>query len=87
MTYDLRFCEICKERRLHFSGKKGDQCSQCKRDKKVLKLWSKENNMDPGLLPAELTDLTDAEQMLIARLAPAIHVRMLKHGGIAARGH
>ena len=43
--------------------------------------------MSPGLVPNELTDLTDAEQMLIARLAPAVHVRMLKHGGIASRGY
>ena len=31
--------------------------------------------------------MSDAEQMLIARLAPTVHVHMLKHGGIASRGH
>ena len=27
--------------------------------------------------------MSDAEQMLIARLAPTVHVHILKHGGIA----
>ena len=33
--------------------------------------------------------MSDAEQMLIARLAPTVHVHMLKHGGIASKikGH
>ena len=38
-------------------------------------------------VPEELSDMSDAEQMLIARLAPTLHVHMLKHGGIASRGH
>jgi len=73
-----------------FQGKQSSSnncCARCKRDKQVPKLWSEENNMGPGLVPVELSGLTDVKQMLIARLAPAIHVRMLKHGGIASRGH
>ena len=31
--------------------------------------------------------MSDAEQMLIARLPPTVHVHMLKQGGIASRGH
>ena len=31
--------------------------------------------------------MSDAEQMLIARLAPTVHVHSLKHGGIASKGH
>ena len=31
--------------------------------------------------------MLDAEQMLIARLAPTVHVHLLKHGGIASKGH
>ena len=40
-------------------------------------------------VPEELSDMSDAEQMLIARLAPTVHVHMLRHGGIASRsrGH
>ena len=87
MTYDFGCCYICKERRMQTNTRSGNCCNRCKRDKHEPKLWSNENNMDPGLVPEELTDLTDAEQMLIARIAPAIHVHMLKHGGIAAKGH
>jgi len=35
----------------------------------------------------ELSKMSDTEQMLISRLAPTIHVYMLKHGGIASRCH
>lgn len=31
--------------------------------------------------------MTDAEQMLISRLAPTVHVHLLKHEGIVSRGH
>ena len=31
--------------------------------------------------------MSDAKQMLIARLAPTVHVHMLRHGGIASKGH
>lgn len=57
------------------------------RDKNMVKMFSHENNMDPGLVPTELQDLSITEQQLICRIAPAIHVHMLKHGGIAASGH
>ena len=86
MTYTFSCCEVCKERRLECKGT-GNTCTRCKRDKKVPKLWSAENNMDPCHVPEELSEMSDAEQMLIARLAPTVHVHMLKHGGIASRGH
>ena len=31
--------------------------------------------------------MSDAEQMLIARLASTVHVHMLRYGGIASKGH
>jgi len=62
-------------------------CTRCRKDKKVPKVWSDENNMDPMSVPEELSEMSDAEQMLISRLAPTVHVHMLKHGGIASRGH
>ena len=62
-------------------------CTRCRRDKKVSKVWSGENNMDPIALPGILSNMTDAEQMPIARLAPTVHVHLLKHGGIAWKGH
>ena len=86
MTYIFNCCEVCNEQR--FEGKfTRNICTRCRKDKKVPKVWSDENNMDPMPVPEELSEISDAEQMLIARLAPTVHVHMLKHGGIASRGH
>ena len=82
MTYMFGFCEVCKERRLECKVTR-NMCTRCQRDKKVPKVWSDENNMDPMSVPNELLGMSDAEQMLIARLAPTVHVHMLKHEGIA----
>ena len=43
--------------------------------------------MHPMAVPEILSNMSDAEQMLIARLAPTVHVHLLKHGGIASKGH
>ena len=86
MTYKFSCCEVCQERRLEAKGT-ANMGTRCRRDKKVPKVWSEENNMDPMSVPEKLFDMSDAEQMLIARLAPTVHVHMLKHGGIASRGH
>lgn len=43
--------------------------------------------MDPMAVPEILSNMSDAEQMPIARLAPTVHVNLLKHGGIASKGH
>lgn len=50
-------------------------------------MFSAENNMDPGEVPLELSNLTVIEQQLICRIAPCINVHMLNHGGIASSGH
>ena len=34
------------------------------------------NNMDPMAVPEILSNMSDAEQMLIARLAPTVHVHL-----------
>ena len=86
MTYAFAFCEVCKERRLECKGTR-NMCTCCRRDKRVPKVWSRENNMDPMAVPEILSNMSDAEQMLIARLAPTVHVHLLKHGGIASKGH
>ena len=82
MTYTFTFCEVCKERRLECKGTR-NMCTHCRRDRKV----PGENNMDPVAVPEILSNMSDAEQMQIARLAPAVHVHLLKHGGIASKGH
>ena len=52
-----------------------------------IKMFSKENNMDPGVVPPELKDSTIVEQQLISRISPCINLHMLKHGGLAANGN
>ena len=56
------------------------ECLRCKRDKGNPKLFSQENDMDPGCLPTALQGLTDIEEMLIARACPIMCVYR-KHGG------
>ena len=51
------------------------------------KVWSDENNMDPMCVLEELSGMSEAAQMLIARLAPTAHVHMLKNGCITSKGH
>ena len=56
------------------------QCLRCKRDKGNPKLFSQENDMDPGAVPLEFQALTEMEGMLIARACPVMCVYR-KHGG------
>lgn len=80
MTHDFSCCEICKEWHLQCkTASRGNCCSRCKRDKHEPKIWSDDNNMDPGLVPEELLGLTDVEQILIARIAPAVHAEAWWH--------
>ncbi|XP_078350740.1 uncharacterized protein LOC144635515 [Oculina patagonica] len=86
MRYQFSCCDVCKERRLECKGT-GNVCTRCRKDRNDPKVWSNDNQMDPMAVPQELSGMSDAEQMLIARLAPTVHVHMLKHGGIASKGH
>ena len=49
--------------------------------------WGDFNSMDPRAVPPELQDLTEVEEMLIARVAAIMKVEVLKGGTTAARGH
>ena len=55
-------------------------CSRCKGDKKPCRLYSAENDMDPGSVPAELQGLSEVEELLIARVFPILSIYR-KHGG------
>ena len=86
MSYSFSTCTTCKERRIELKLVNG-MCKKCRKDKNPIKMYSAENHMDPGKVPAELQDMTVVEQQLICKIAPAIQLHMLKHGGLAARGH
>ena len=45
-------------------------CQRCKKDNQCPKLFSSDNNMDPGSVPAELQGLSQTEEMLIALCCP-----------------
>ena len=79
-------CNVCKEA-WPVSQKLTDACSyickQCKQDKDIIKKFSKQNCMIPVAVPSARENLTQVEEMLIARALPVIHV-YLKPGGILA---
>ena len=74
-------CVICKEAwPLSASQQQIFSCSRCKRDRKPCRLYSAENDMDPGSVPAELQGLSEVEELLIARAFPIMSIYR-KHGG------
>ena len=87
MSYTFKCCAVCNERRLNMHVSKENICRRCSHDKNPIKMFSSENNMNPAEVPAELVNLSVVEQQLICRIAPSIHVHMLRHGGIASSGH
>ena len=87
INYNISVCTICKERRLNMMLHNNIICHKCFKDKSGIKMFSGENNMYPGILPAELQSLTVIEQQLIAKISTCTNIHMLKHGGIAANGH
>ena len=55
-------------------------CTRCKRDKHPIKKYSVVNDMHPGSVPPCLQQLSQVEEMLIARACPIMSVYH-KHGG------
>ena len=62
-------------------------CQRCKKDNQCPKLFSSDNNMYPGSVPAELQGLSQTEEMLIARSCPIMRVIHLKGGQLGYGGH
>jgi hypothetical protein len=87
MSYTFKSCDICHEVKLNMRMASLNICHRCQKDKEAVKMFSTQNQMDPGIVPPELSDLTMVEQQLISRISPCINVHMLSHGGIAANGH
>ena len=79
---EMETCSRCKERWFTMDLK-DEICHRCfnrDRGNKTPFLMSADNEMDPGELPAHLPELTQVEEMIIARS----HVQMLVH---RYRGH
>ena len=87
MTREIILCSVCKERRIDLKVNSKGVCKRCASDKQDIKMFSNENNMNPGKVPNELAALSMIEQQLISRISPCINVHLLKHGGLSASGH
>ncbi|KAJ7194022.1 hypothetical protein GGX14DRAFT_378351, partial [Mycena pura] len=73
-------CDCCHEEDFNLELKDSGRCTRCERDDLTdgIRLWSDENHVNPmpeNLRPACLRNLTDMEEMLIARIKPIIQVR------------
>ncbi|KAK3093512.1 hypothetical protein FSP39_016633 [Pinctada imbricata] len=87
MSYNWNTCSVCHEMRIDMKLIHDGMCLRCAKDKSEIKMFSTENNMDPGKMPQQLENLTVIEQQMICRISPCINVHMLKHGGIGSSGH
>ena len=68
----------------HASTPSRCSCQRCKKDNQCPKLFSSDNNMYPGSVPAELQGLSQTEEMLIARSCPIMRVIHLKGGQLGS---
>ena len=73
-------CLICNEVWPTRQRNAKHECLRCTRDKNNPKKFSKANNIHPGSVPECLQNLTQVEEMLIARVSPIMYVYR-KHGG------
>ena len=81
VQYPVSQCTVCQEAwPLKSKPRSPYVCSRCSRDKKSPKKFSSENSMIPSPVPNELKDLTQVEEMLIARALPIMRV-YIKPGG------
>lgn len=84
-------CTVCHEawpRQTKPSSIDKYVCSRCVRDKSIPKKFSSENSMIPSSVPKEPQELTQFDEMLIARAFPVMHVYTKPRGGQKAyKGH
>ena len=81
-------CTICHEAwPLKSKPKSPYVCSRCSRDKKSPRNFSVENSLIPSSIPPELKNLTQIEEMLIARALPIMRVYIKPGGQRGFSGH
>ncbi|PKY12906.1 hypothetical protein RhiirB3_322927, partial [Rhizophagus irregularis] len=79
-------CPVCNESCPSIVLVNG-KCRRCYSEKIMPNKFSAENNMDPGEVPEELRDLTEIEEMLIARAFTVMSVYRLRGGQYGYRGN
>ena len=88
VQYVISQCTVCQEAwPLKSKPRAPYMCSRCSRDKKSPKRFSCENSMIPSCVPHELQDLTQTEEMLIARALPIMRVYIKPGGQRGYSGH
>ena len=87
--YTIFQCKICYQAWPQKSRKQLFKyvCLACSRDKQQPKRFSKENNVIPSSVPKELQELTQIEEMLIARALPLMRVYVKPGGQRGYSGH
>ena len=75
---DFLACPCCNES--FPADNPNSSCAHCVRDKHQPKLYSHDNDMDPGILPPELQGLSQIEEVLISAIVPMMSVYKLPHG-------
>ncbi|CAG8503777.1 4193_t:CDS:2 [Paraglomus occultum] len=79
-------CPVCNESCPSIVLVKG-KCQRCYSEKIMPNKFSADNNMDPGDIPEELQDLTEIEEMLIARAFTVMSIYRLRGGQYGYRGN
>ena len=88
VQYIVSQCTVCQEAwPLKSKARPNYICSRCCRDKKLPKKFSQENSMIPSSVPHELQNLTQIEEMLIARVLPIMRVYIKPGGQRGYSGH
>ena len=88
VQYIVSQCTVCKEAwPLKSKPRSPYVCSRCSRDKKIPKKFSSQNFMIPSCVPTELQNLTQIEEMLIARALPIMRVYIKPGGQRGYSGH
>ncbi|CAB4002039.1 Hypothetical predicted protein [Paramuricea clavata] len=88
VQYIVSQCTVCQEAwPLKSKPRTPYVCSRCFRDKKSPKKFSCENSMISSCVPHELQNLTQIEEMLIARALPIMRVYIKPGGQRGYSGH
>ena len=90
IQYNMYQCKICFEAwplKGKVKSKNAYICQRCSSDKKIPKKFSAGNQMIPSCIPNELQDLTQIEEMLIARALPIMNVYVKPGGQRGFSGH
>ena len=87
LACEFHHCSCCNEIFPSLKLSSLSVCSRCLRDVLEPKLYSEDNNMDPGAIPPALQELTQVEEMLISPVMPMMSVYRLPHGQLGYGGH